>query len=77
MQKAGIFQAYAGRNGLDQPANMDSPIKVYLHVVRPFKQCKVDQSEDAIHTGQIMRVCISKLNLCSNLMTNFQIGQLK
>ena len=48
MQKAGIFQAYAGSNGPDQPANMGSPIKAYLHVVRPFKQCKVDQSADAI-----------------------------
>ena len=32
----------------DQPANMDSLIKVYLHVVRLFKQCKFDQSADAI-----------------------------
>ena len=29
MQKAGIFQAYAGSNGQDQPANMSSPIKVF------------------------------------------------
>ena len=48
MQKAGIFQAYAGSNGPDQPANMDSLIKVYLHIVQLFKQCKVDQSANAI-----------------------------
>ena len=35
-------------NGPDQPANMGSPIKVYLHVVWSFKQCKVDQSADTI-----------------------------
>ena len=29
-------------------ANLGSPIKVYLHVVRLFKQCKVAQSADAI-----------------------------
>ena len=48
VQKAGIFQAYAGDNGPDQPANRDSLNNVYLHVVRLFKLCKVDQSEDAI-----------------------------
>ena len=48
MQKASIFQAYAGSNGPDQPANMGSPINVYLRVVRLFKQCKVHQSADAI-----------------------------
>ena len=48
MQKAGIFQAYAGSNGPDQTANMGSLIKVCLHVVQLFKQCKVDQSVDAI-----------------------------
>ena len=44
MQTMGIFQAYAGSNGPDQPANIGNPIKAYL---RPFKQCKVDQSADA------------------------------
>ena len=51
MQKAGIFQAYAGSNGPGQPTNinMGSLFKVYLHdVVRLFKWCKVDQSADAI-----------------------------
>ena len=48
MQKAGIFQAYAGSNSPDQPANMGSLIKVCLHVVLLFKQYKVDQSADAI-----------------------------
>ena len=48
MQKAGIFQAYAGSNGPDQPANIGSLIKVCLHIVQLFKQCKVDQSADAI-----------------------------
>ena len=48
MQKAGIFQAYADSKGPDQPANMGSPTKVYLHAVWQFKQCKVDQSADAI-----------------------------
>ena len=48
MQRAGIFQTYADSSGPDQPANMGSPIKVYLHVVQLFKQCKVDQSADAI-----------------------------
>ena len=48
MQKAGIFQAYAGGNGPDQPANMVSLIKVCPHVVQLFKHCKVDQSADAI-----------------------------
>ena len=48
MQKAGIFQAYGGSNGPDQPANMISLIKVCLHVVQLFKQFKVDQSADAI-----------------------------
>ena len=43
MQKAGIFQAYAGSNGPDQPANMGSTIEAYL-----FKQCKVYQSADTI-----------------------------
>ena len=31
-----------------QTASMDRLIKVYLHVVRLFKQCKDDQSADAI-----------------------------
>ena len=48
MQRVGIFQRYADSSGPDQPANMGSLIKVYLHVVRRFKQCKVVQSADAI-----------------------------
>ena len=48
MQKAGIFQANVGSNGPDQPSDMGSRIKTYLHVLRLFKQCKVDQSADAI-----------------------------
>ena len=58
MQIAGIFQANAGSNGPDQPTNMDSPIKVNLHVF----QCKVDQSAGAIYTGQIMRVYDDKFS---------------
>ena len=70
MQKAGIFQVYAGSNGPDQHANMGSPIKVNLHIVRLFKQCKVHQSADAILYWSDNAVCMLKLNLCcSNMMT--------
>ena len=49
IQKPGIFQAYAGSKGPDQPENIQWTVwsKYYLHVVRFFKQCKIDQSADA------------------------------
>ena len=76
MQKADIFQAYADSNGPDQPANMGSPIKVYLHEV--FKQCKVVSLWTQYYTGQIMREYMLKLKLCCpNMITNFEMGQIK
>ena len=78
MQKAGIFQAYAGSNGPYQPANMHSLINVYQHAVRLFKQCKGDQSADAIlYWLDNADVHVKTELLLSNMMTNFQMGQLK